>query len=60
EVVHVLRNQILLQFAQSSVLLHEGDTMTLPGREPHSWVNPADEESEVVWTLVPAAWSGSS
>jgi transcriptional regulator with XRE-family HTH domain len=60
EVVHVIRNRIELRFAGSSVLLGEGDTMTVPGREPHSWTNPTERESEVVWTIVPAAWSGSS
>jgi hypothetical protein len=34
--------------------------MTFAGREPHSWDNESDAETELIWTIVPAAWSGSS
>ena len=32
-----------------------GDTVTFPGREPHTWVNLTDKPVEVLWVLVPAA-----
>jgi len=32
--------------------LEEGDTVTFPGREPHSWANPDDRPAVVLWTLV--------
>jgi hypothetical protein len=34
--------------------------MTVPGREPHTWVNRSDAPAEVIWTIVPSSWSGSS
>jgi transcriptional regulator with XRE-family HTH domain len=60
EVVHVLDGSVTLRFPHGDVELHAGDTMTVPGREPHSWVNRSNEPAELVWTIVPAAWSGSS
>jgi transcriptional regulator with XRE-family HTH domain len=60
EAVHVLRGGITLRFASRDVVLDIGDTLTIPGREPHTWVNHLDEESEVIWVIAPAAWSGSA
>ncbi|MCO7220544.1 helix-turn-helix domain-containing protein [Klenkia sp. PcliD-1-E] len=60
ESVHVLRGRVTLRFASESVELAEGDTLTFSGRDPHTWVNPSDGESEIMWTIVPAAWSGSA
>ncbi|WP_091068596.1 helix-turn-helix domain-containing protein [Klenkia brasiliensis] len=60
ESVHVLRGRVTLRFASESVELAEGDTLTFSGRDPHTWSNPADVESEIMWTIVPAAWSGSA
>lgn len=59
ESVHVLRGGITLRFARHETVLDEGDTLTIPGREPHSWLNHLDVESEVIWVIAPAAWSGS-
>ena len=47
EVVHVLDEKT-------------GDSMTVAGREPHSWVNRSDLPAEIMWIIVPASWSGSS
>lgn len=56
EVLHVARGRFILVFAGESMELSEGDTVTFPGQEPHSWRNPADVEAVVLWTLVsPAA-----
>ena len=60
EVVHVLDGAITLRFPDSEVDLKTGDSMTVPGREPHTWVNRSDAPAEVIWTIVPASWSGSS
>ena len=35
--------------------LEAGDTLTFPGREPHTWRNAADGESVVIFTLIPVA-----
>lgn len=55
EVLHVLSGRFVLIFANERFDLEAGDTMTFPGREPHSWLNPTAEETIVTWTLVPAA-----
>ncbi|MEO6200272.1 MAG: helix-turn-helix domain-containing protein [Cryobacterium sp.] len=60
EVVHVISGRLSVRFADRSVELAAGDTVTFLGREPHTWQNPGDAPAEVVWTLVPAAWSGSA
>lgn len=60
EVLHVLNGEVVLRFARGDVRLTAGDTVTLAGREPHSWANPTAKTAEVIWTIVPAAWSGSS
>jgi transcriptional regulator with XRE-family HTH domain len=60
EVVHVMRGEITLILTREQILLTEGDTLTLAGREPHSWTNTGRGVSEIIWTLVPAAWSGSA
>lgn len=60
EVLHVLKGEMVMRFAQGDATLKTGDTLTLAGREPHSWSNTSDFQTEVIWTIVPAAWSGSS
>lgn len=60
EIVHVLRGQVGLRFASSTLELVAGDTFSFPGTEPHSWSNPSIDEAEMLWVIVPAAWSGSS
>lgn len=60
EVLHVLSGQVSLRFADRTVELGTGDTLTFSGREPHTWHNNGSTPSEVLWTLVPAAWSGSA
>ncbi|GAB3057565.1 helix-turn-helix domain-containing protein [Sediminivirga luteola] len=60
EVVHVLSGRITVRFPSSSHELNAGDTLSFPGREPHSWSVAEDAHAEVIWTLVPAAWSGTA
>ena len=55
DVLHVVRGRIELVMTNDRYELSAGDTLTFPGREPHSWVNPSDEPATVLWVLVPAA-----
>ncbi|BCW34972.1 transcription regulator [Arthrobacter sp. StoSoilA2] len=55
DVLHVVKGRIKLILTNEEYDLEEGDTLSFPGREPHTWVNPTDETVEVLWILVPAA-----
>jgi len=55
DVLHVVRGRIKLILTNEEYDLAEGDTLSFPGREPHTWINPTDETVEVLWVLVPAA-----
>lgn len=59
EVLHVIRGAITVEFSSHDVRLEVGDTISFPGREPHNWFAHEDG-AELLWTLIPAAWSGSS
>ena len=52
EAVHVVTGRLELRTTEAVHLLEEGDTVTFPGREPHSWANPDDRPTVVLWTLV--------
>ncbi|MDQ0733618.1 helix-turn-helix domain-containing protein [Arthrobacter agilis] len=55
ETLHVVEGRFVLIFPNDRYELDAGDTVTFPGREPHTWLNPDDREAVVLWTLVPAA-----
>ncbi len=55
DVLHVVKGRIKLILTNDEYDLAEGDTLSFPGREPHTWINPTDETVEVLWVLVPAA-----
>ncbi|MHA7283578.1 helix-turn-helix domain-containing protein [Arthrobacter sp. TMS2-4] len=55
ETVHVIEGRLVLVFSSGRYDLGAGDTLTFPGREPHTWINPDGREAVVLWTLVPAA-----
>ncbi|EMY34792.1 XRE family transcriptional regulator [Arthrobacter crystallopoietes BAB-32] len=55
DVLQVLSGRITLIFTTERYVLEAGDTISFPGREPHTWVNDNDEPAVVTWTLVPAA-----
>ena len=59
EVTHVLCGSLEILLPTETLVLSEGDTLTMPGREPYTWRNPGADATEVVWILVPAAWSGT-
>ncbi|MHA7275319.1 helix-turn-helix domain-containing protein [Arthrobacter sp. HLT1-21] len=58
ETLHVVAGKFVLIFSNDRYELEAGDTVTFPGREPHTWVNPTNEQAIVLWTLVPAASGG--
>ncbi|WP_223693655.1 helix-turn-helix domain-containing protein [Leifsonia poae] len=60
EVLHIISGSLIVLFSTRTVELTSGETLTFAGREPHNWRNPGDRPAEVLWTIVPAAWSGSS
>lgn len=60
EALHVIEGTVRVVFAARTETLGPGDTLTFAGQEPHTWQNVGDTAAEIVWTIVPAAWSGSS
>ena len=55
DVLHIVKGRLKLVLTNEEYDLEEGDTLSFPGREPHTWVNPTDDSVEVLWVLVPAA-----
>ncbi|KIP51595.1 helix-turn-helix domain-containing protein [Leucobacter komagatae] len=58
ESLHVVAGEVDVRFSDRTTTLAAGDTLTFPGRTPHTW-RAGDAGAEIVWILVPAAWSGS-
>lgn len=58
ESVHVISGEITILLPDRQVVLSADDTLTLPGRLPHTW-RAGEDGAEAVWVLVPAPWSGS-
>ena len=58
ESLHIVSGEVEVRFADRVTELTAGDTLTLPGRTPHTWQAGATG-AEIIWVLVPAAWSGS-
>jgi transcriptional regulator with XRE-family HTH domain len=60
EFVYVLSGSLELRVGDETYLLGEGDALTYPLREPHTWANPsADETARVLWVAVPNPYSGT-
>ena len=59
ELLHVVRGSVTVIFTSREVEMRAGDTLSFAGREPHTW-RAHDEGAELIWTLIPAAWSGSA
>ena len=53
EVWHVISGRVEVRLHEEIYVLDAGDTLTFPGREPHTWRNLAETASEVIFTLVP-------
>lgn len=58
DVLHVVSGELTLIMAQESFDLKAGDTLSFPGREPHTWENRFATPVQALFVLVPAA-SGS-
>ncbi|MBP1325958.1 transcriptional regulator with XRE-family HTH domain [Leucobacter exalbidus] len=59
ESIHIISGEVDLLFTDRRTTLTVGDTLTFPGRTPHTW-ETRDLGAEVMWILAPAAWSGSN
>jgi transcriptional regulator with XRE-family HTH domain len=55
DVLHVIRGELTVIMTNESFDLEPGDTLSFPGREPHSWINHSEEPVQALWSLVPAA-----
>lgn len=53
EVWHVVAGKLEVFLHDERFHLSAGDTLTFPGREPHTWRNIADGETIVLFVLVP-------
>lgn len=51
ESVHVVAGEFILTTPDQRLHMYAGDTITLPGSEPHSWLNPTEEPTTVLWVL---------
>jgi quercetin dioxygenase-like cupin family protein len=55
EFAHVLAGRLEVRFAEEAIVLDTGDSLTFPGREPHTWRNASTSEPcELLWVLTPA------
>jgi transcriptional regulator with XRE-family HTH domain len=60
EFVYVLAGSLELRVGAETYVLQEGDALTYPLREPHTWANPsADTPARVLWVAVPNPYSGA-
>ncbi|GAB2833975.1 helix-turn-helix domain-containing protein [Microbacterium insulae] len=60
EVLHVVSGSMSVRFTDRVVILHAGDALTFPGREPHTWRVEGGRPAVALWIIAPAPWSGSS
>lgn len=51
EVLHLISGRFRLKVPDRVLELSAGDTVTLPGSEPHTWENPGDQEAVLLWIL---------
>ena len=48
----MISGRFLLRTAGGDVELHDGDSVTFSGSEPHSWRNLGEGSAEIIWVLV--------
>lgn len=58
EVLHILSGDVEVLFSDISYSLHTGDTITLNGRDPHSWRTLTDTGAELLWVISPSSAAG--
>jgi transcriptional regulator with XRE-family HTH domain len=56
EFVHVVSGQLDITVHGDTYLLETGDSLTFSPRDPHSWRNPSDSDTIVLWVLAPSPW----
>ena len=53
EVFFVLKGQIVLFLDQTEIVLNQGDSVRIPAKTPHFWVNNTDSEVQVIFAITP-------
>jgi transcriptional regulator with XRE-family HTH domain len=56
EFVHVVSGELEISVHGDNYLLGTGDSLTFSPRDPHSWRNPSQDETVVLWVLTPSPW----
>ena len=56
EVFYVLKGQLVLFLDQMELVLNQGDSVRIPAKTPHFWVNQTDSEVEVIFAITPPAF----
>ena len=51
ESLHILEGEFVLVASDAEFRMKQGDTVTLPGSEPHTWYNPTEDTAKVLWIL---------
>jgi transcriptional regulator with XRE-family HTH domain len=61
EFVYVMAGTLELRVGEETYRLEQGDVLTYPLREPHTWSNPSkDEPAVVLWVAVPNPYASAS
>ena len=61
EFVYVMAGTLELRVGDETYRLEQGDVLTYPLREPHTWSNPSKDETAVVlWVAVPNPYASAS
>lgn len=50
--VHVTQGSIVIVHPEGEVRLNSGDSMVLPGTEPHTWYNPSKKEQCIILSVM--------
>ncbi|WP_144793589.1 helix-turn-helix domain-containing protein [Microbacterium paludicola] len=58
--LHVVAGTVRVLFANNALTMTAGDSLTLDGREPHSWEVVGDDGCDLIWVLAPATWAGQA
>ncbi|WP_264159408.1 helix-turn-helix domain-containing protein [Mycetocola spongiae] len=59
DIVYLVRGRITMRFADAVWELGPGDSLTLDGREPHSWQVIGEDTAELIWVLMPTTWNAN-
>ena len=56
EFVLVLKGKIDFSYGDKNIHMSEGDTLSINGSIPHSWMNNSKEKAEVLFVFSPPIW----